>query len=187
MSQFTPNSASPAPQGFPVPQGRYQAPQAPQTPRKKGSAGVWIAVAIVLAIICGFFLMRALVHSGSSNSTSTSSSAASSSPTPTSSYLDEGITVEITTESRKACRKAVDESGKMDAVSIIKTLSVRNQGQTESGDLKYTYTASLTGTAKGATTESTYEVTCSVVNTHDTYKYFVDGDPIMTPDPASSH
>ena len=187
MSQFTPNSASPAPQGFPVPQGQYQAPRAPQTPRKKGGAGVWIAIAIVLAIVCGFFLMRALIHSGSSNSASDPSSSASSSPTPTSSYLDEGITTEITTESRKACFKAVDESGKMDAISIIKTLSVRNQGQTESGDLKYTYTASLTGTAKGATTESTYEVTCNVVNPHDTYKYFVDGDPIMTPDPASSH
>lgn len=187
MSQFTPNSASPAPQGFPAPQGQYQAPQAPQTPRKKGSAGVWIAVAIVLAIICGFFLMKALVRSGSSNSASDPSSSASSSPTPTSSYLDEGITTEITTESRKACFKAVDESGKMDAISIIKTLSVRNQGKTESGDLKYTYTASLTGTPKGATAESTYEVTCNVVNPHDTYKYFVDGDPIMTPDPASSH
>ena len=133
MSQFTPNSASPAPQGFPVPQGRYQAPQAPQTPRKKGSAGVWIAVAIVLAIICGFFLMRALTRSGSSDSTSDPSSSASSSPTPTSSYLDEGITVEITTESRKACYKAVDESGKMDAISIIKTRSVRNQGKPRVG------------------------------------------------------
>lgn len=75
----------------------------------------------------------------------------------------------------------------MDATTIIKTRSVRNQGKTESGDLKYTYTASLTGTAKGATAESTYEVTCSVVNPHDTNKYFVDGDPIMTPDPVSSH
>lgn len=187
MSEFTPNSASPALQGFPVPAGQYQAPRAPQQPRKKGGAGVWIAVAIVLAIICGFFLMRALTRSGSSNSTSGPSSSASSTPTPTSSYLDEGITVEITTESRKACRKAVDESGKMDTTTIIKTRSVRNQGQTESGDLKYTYTASLTGTAKGATAESTYEVTCNVVNSHDTNKYFVDGDPIITPDPASSH
>lgn len=187
MSQFTPNSASPTPQGFPVPAGQYQAPRAPQQPRKKGGAGVWIAVAIVLAIICGFFLMRALTRSASSNSTSDPSSSASSSPTATSSYLDEGITVEITTENRKACYKAVDESGKMDAISIIKTSAVRNQGKTESGDLKYTYTATLTGTAKGATTESTYEVTCNVVNPHDTYKYFVDGDPIMTPDPASSH
>jgi len=75
----------------------------------------------------------------------------------------------------------------MDAISIIKTRSVRNQGKTESGDSKYTYTASLTGTAKGAATESTYEVTCNVVNPHDTYKYFVDGDPSITPDPASSH
>ncbi len=187
MSQFTPNSASPAPQGFPAPQGQYQAPQAPQTPKKRGGAGVWIAVAIVLAIICGFFLMRALTRSGSSDSTSDPSSSASSSPTPTSSFLDEGITVEITTENRKACRKAVDESGKMDATTIIKTRSVRNQGQTESGDLKYTYTASLTGTAKGATAESTYEVTCNVVNPHDTNKYFVDADPSITPDPASSH
>ena len=187
MSQFTPNSASPTPQGFPVPAGQYQAPRAPQQPRKKGGAGVWIAVAIVLAIICGFFLMRALAGSGSSNSTSDPSSSVSSTPTPTSSYLDEGITVEITTENRKACRKAVDESGKMDATTIIKTRSVRNQGKTESGDLKYTYSASLTGTAKGATSESTYEVTCNVVNPHDTNKYFVDGDPIITPDPASSH
>lgn len=187
MSQFTPNSASPAPQGFPVPAGQYQAPQAPQTPKKRGSAGVWIAVAIVLAIICGFFLMRTLIRSGSSSTTSDPSSSASSSPTATSSYLDEGITIEITTESRKACYKAVDESGKMDAISIIKTRSVRNQGKTESGDLKYTYTASLTGTAKGATSESTYEVTCNVVNPHDTNKYFVDGDPSITPDPASSH
>lgn len=138
MSQFTPNSASPTPQGFRVPAGQYQAPRAPQQPRKKGGAGVWIAVAIVLAIICGFFLMRALTRSASSNSTSDPSSSASSSPTATSSYLDEGITVEITTESRKACYKAVDESGKMDAISIIKTSSVRNQGKTESGDLKYT-------------------------------------------------
>lgn len=187
MSQFTPNSASSAPQGIPVPAGQYQAPQAPQTPKKRGGAGVWIAVVIVLAIICGFFLMRALAGSGSSNSTSDPSSSVSSTPTPTSSYLDEGITVEITTENRKACYKAVDESGKMDAISIIKTRSVRNQGKTESGDLKYTYTASLTSTAKGATTESTYEVTCNVVNSHDTNKYFVDGDPIITPDPASSH
>ena len=187
MSQFTPNSASPTPQGFPVPAGQYQAPRAPQTPKKRGSAGVWIAVAIVLAIICGFFLMRALAGSGSSSTTPDPSSSASSSPTATSSYLDEGITIEITTESRKACYKAVDESGKMDAISIIKTRSVRNQGKTESGDLKYTYTASLTGTAKGATSESTYEVTCNVVNPHDTYKYFVDGDPSITPDPASSH
>ena len=187
MSQFTPNSASSAPQGFPVPGGQYQAPGAPKAPKKRGSAGVWIAVVIVLAIICGFFLMRALAGSGSSNSTSDPSSSVSSTPTPTSSYLDEGITVEITTENRKACYKAVDESGKMDAISIIKTRSVRNQGQTESGDSKYTYTASLTATPKGATTESTYEVTCNVVNSHDTNKYFVDGDPIITPDPASSH
>ena len=75
----------------------------------------------------------------------------------------------------------------MDTTTIIKTRSVRNQGKTESGDLKYTYTASLAGTAKGAPAESTYEVTCNVVNPHDTYKYFVDRDPIMTPDPASSH
>jgi len=75
----------------------------------------------------------------------------------------------------------------MDAISIIKTRSVRNQGKTESGDSKYTYTASLTATPKGATTESTYEVTCSVVNPHDTNKYFVDADPSITPDPASSH
>lgn len=187
MSQFTPNSASPAPQGFPVPAGQYQAPQAPQTPKKRGGAGIWIAVVIVLAIICGFFLMRGLAGSGSSNSTSDPSSSVSSTPTPTSSYLDEGITVEITTENRKACYKAVDESGKMDAISIIKTRSVRNQGKTESGDSKYTYTASLTATPKGATAESTYEVTCSVVNPHDTNKYFVDGDPSITPDPASSH
>ena len=183
MSDFPPNSGYPAPQGppvipqggaYPQPQAPYQAPQAPyvepeKNPSSKGPIIAWIAVLTVLALVVVFFLWHT---SGRGTSPSPSPSApdpssfSSATPNPNPSQsVDDGIDEETISGSRGACWSEATKSGKVDAVKEIKTKSVHFEGKFGNGDMKYTYTGTLTGYAKGSSSTSSFEIVCSVVHT----------------------
>lgn len=206
MSDFPPNSGYPAPQGppvipqggaYPQPQAPYQAPQAPyvepeKNPSSKGPIIAWIAVLTVLALVVVFFLWHT---SGRGTSPSPSPSApdpssfSSATPNPNPSQsVDDGIDEETISGSRGACWSEATKSGKVDAVKEIKTKSVHFEGKFGNGDMKYTYTGTLTGYAKGSSSTSSFEIVCSVVHTQSSNTFNVVGDVGLTPlaDPSQS-
>lgn len=206
MSDFPQSSGYPAPQGpplipqggaYPQPQAHYQAPQAPyaeppKNPNSKGPIIAWIAVLTVLALILVFFLWHTSSRGASPSPRPTgpdpsSSSSVTPNPNPSQS-VDDGIDEETISGSRGACWSEATKSGKVDAVKEIKTKSVRYKGQFGNGDMKYTYTGTLTGYAKGSSSKSSFEITCSVVHTQSSNTFNVVGEVTLTPlaDPSQS-
>ena len=206
MSDFPPNSGYPAPQGppvipqggaYPQPQAPYQAPQAPyvepeKNPSSKGPIIAWIAALTVLALVVVFFLWHTSSR-GTSPSPSPSvpdpSSFSSATPNPNPSQsVDDGIDEETISGSRGACWSEATKSGKVDAVKEIKTKSVHFDGKFGNGDMKYTYTGTLTGYAKGSSAQSSFEIVCSVVHAQASDSFNVVGDVGLTPlaDPSQS-
>ena len=206
MSDFPQSSGYPAPQGpplipqggaYPQPQAPYQAPQAPyaeppKNPNSKGPIIAWIAVLTVLALILVFFLWHTSSRGASPSPRPTgpdpsSSSSVTPNPNPSQS-IDDGIDEETISGSRGACWSEATKSGKVDAVKEIKTKSVRYKGKFGNGDMKYTYTGTLTGYAKGSSSKSSFEITCSVVHAQSSNTFNVVGEVTLTPlaDPSQS-
>ena len=206
MSDFPPNSGYPAPQGppqipqggaYPQPQAPYQAPQAPygeppKNPTSKGPIIAWIAALTVLALVLVFFLWHTSNRGASPSPSPTApdpSSFSSATPNPNPSQsVDDGIDEDTISGSRGACWSEATKSGKVDAINEIKTKSVRFDGKFGNGDMKYTYTGTLTGYAKGSSSTSSFEIVCSVVHTQSSNTFNVVGDVGLTPlaDPSQS-
>ena len=206
MSDFTPNSGDSAPQGTPfVPQdGEYrtsedeqQLPMPPhdELPREniaKGPIVTWIAALTILALIVVFFMWRN--SSTQKVQPAPTPSTSSSVPLPSASLpdwipphpIDDGIDEDTIEKVQSKCANASQTSGKMDLLLQIKTKPLRITDKNTAGKVKYTYTATVTGYAKGSSVQSRYEITCPVTYVEASDTFNVDGAVDLTLLPAAS-